>query len=476
MTSASLAAKALWRRGILDWKLHAGQLKIREALKRSRGKLFVGNCARQFGKSTMMIAECLELAIQKPNARIKYGTAYLSDLEEFVLPNFDMLLSDCPSSVKPTYKSQKKKWVFPNGSEIKLVGLDKNPNGLRGNTIDLIVLDECGFISNLDYLYKSIIVPATTHRPNAKIIMISTPPSTPAHSFRDYAERAHAEGNYVILTVFDNPMLTPEAIEHLKKESGGEDSTTWQREYLCLFVTDEDAKVIREWSSKHVVARERDEFFQFYHLYSAMDMGRRHKTALLFGYYDFRRATLVIEDELEMKGTVWTTVTLKDDILKKEKELWPTRIPKDEKQPKIYRRIADNNNPHLIQDLNGLYGVHFLETNKDSLEAMVNEVRIMAKDGRLEVHPRCTMLIGCLDYGVWDKQRKKFAESKVYGHYDHLAALIYLVRNLDKYTNPVPPTFGLDVRNAVIKNNRQLSEGAKLFGNLLHKPTKKPTY
>jgi hypothetical protein len=72
-------------------------------------------------------------------------------------------------------------YIFPNGSRIKLVGLDKNPNGLRGNTLDLIVIDECGFVTNLDYIYKSVIIPATLHRPNCKIIMISTPPSTPAH-------------------------------------------------------------------------------------------------------------------------------------------------------------------------------------------------------------------------------------------------------------------------------------------------------
>jgi hypothetical protein len=56
----------------------------------------------------------------------------------------------------------------------------------------------------------------------------------------------------------------------------------------------------------------------------------------------------------------------------------------------------------------------------------------------VRVSTRCKHLLGCLKYGVWDKNRKEFARSKAYGHYDHLAALIYLVRNLDRFTNPIP--------------------------------------
>lgn len=452
----------------MDWKLHAGQLKIKQALRDSTGKLFVGNCSRQLGKSYEMVTECVELAIKTPKARIKYGTAFLSDLVEFIQPNFEKILEDCPSYMMPTYRAQKSKWIFNNGAEIKLVGLDKNPDGMRGNAIDLSVLDECGFVSELDYLYKSVLVPATTHRPNAKIILISTPPKTPAHEFGDYAQRAEAEGNYIKLTIYDNPMIGPERIAELMKESGGEASTTWRREYLCEFVTDSDSQIIPEWNDSFVVARERDEFYRFYHLYDGMDLGRTDKTALIFSYYDFKRATLVVEDEFEMSGPSWTTITLKDSILSKEKELWGER--------QIYRRVSDNNNPHLIQDLNALHGVYFVETNKDSLEAMVNEVRVMVAAGRLEVHPRCKMLIGCLKYGVWDKQRKKFARSQIYGHFDHLAALIYKIRNLDKHSNPVPPNYGFDVRNSIIKSQKNTSEGAKLMGQIFNKPTRKPTY
>lgn len=468
MTLAQTATRALWRRGVLDWKLHAGQLKIKEALDKSVGKLFVGNCARQFGKSYVLICHAMELCIRQPKLRIKYATAFLTDLEEFLLPNFETILEDCPGQVLPKYKVQKSKWVFQNGSEIKLIGVDKNPNGLRGNTIDLIVLDECGFVSNLDYLYKSIIIPATTHRPNAKIIMISTPPQTPAHDFGTYAQRAELEGNYVKLAVYENPMLTPETITELITESGGEESTTWRREYLCEFVTDADSQIIQEWKEEYIKETPEDEFYRFYHLYDGMDLGVKDFTVVIFGYYDFKRATLVIQDEIKLNGPSLTTKLLAAKIETKEAELWPER--------KAYRRVSDNNNLQLIQDMAVDYKMHFIATNKESLEAMVNEVRIMVGKGQIEVHPRCSQLKGCLKYGVWDKKRKKFAKSTVYGHFDALAALVYLVRNLDKNCNPIPSNYGFDPRNSRINTPKNSSEGAKLLGQIFHKPTRKPSY
>ena len=45
----------------------------------------------------------------------------------------------------------------------------------------------------------------------------------------------------------------------------------------------------------------------------------------------------------------------------------------------------------------------------------------------------------------WAKGDKdSFAKSKVYGHYDHTAALIYLIRNVDELTDPLPMLLGKD--------------------------------
>lgn len=432
--SKEIYRNVLWSRGILSWKFHSGQELIDKCFNNVQSKLCVVNCARRLGKTYWAVTKAIETAIQKDNARIVIASAFQTDVEEFIVPIFKDVLSDCPSEVAPKFNSTKKKYQFNNGSEIQIVGLDKNPNAGRGKYCDLYIFEEAGFISekNLEYIYSSVVMPMTMYRDNAKIIMISTPPKSPSHPFKEFVEKAKQENAYIKLDVHQNPRVTPEIIEEYRKECLTE--TDWQREYLCEFVTDSHSAIIPEWSDSYIHESNRDEFYKYYHKYVAMDLGVKDYTALIFGYYDFKNATLVIEDELLMNGPEMTTEKLKDAIVQKESEVFQSH--------KIYRRISDNNNLLLIQDLATLHGIHFGATNKETLDAMVNELRIWVSKGRVKVNPKCKHLIGCLKYGVWNDKRTEFARSTTYKHFDGLAALIYLIRNIDQTTNPVPITHG----------------------------------
>jgi hypothetical protein len=430
--------RELWYRGKIDFKLHDAQKVLEKVFKEAKGQLFVANCSRQWGKSYWAVKKAIEIALSGPKKQIRYGAAFQSDLEEFIIPAFDKILDDCPDDIKPRFNTQKSTYIFPNGSRIKLVGLDRKPNGLRGNTLDMIIVDECGFVTNLEYIYKSVIIPATLHRPNCKIILISTPPSTPAHPFVDYAQRAEAAGGYVKLDIYSNPLISPDDIKRMADEVGGFDTTTFRREFLCEFVTDSDLAIIPEWRDEYVQEVPRDEYFQYYDKYTSMDLGIKDLTANIYGHYDFKRAALVIEDEGEMNGPQMNTLLLVGAIKKKEKELWgdfPSVVPG---RGVPYRRISDSNWPLMIADLSTLHSLTFISTDKDNLETMINELRLLVQAGRVLIHPRCTKLIGCLKYGVWNDKKKAFARSSVYGHFDHLAALVYLARNLVTGTNPVP--------------------------------------
>lgn len=452
-----------WHRAKLSFLFHAGQKKIEEAFTSSPNQLFVCNISRQFGKSYWAVTKAVQLAMSKPKARIKYGTAYHSDLTEFILPTFDIVLQTCPEAIKPVYKTQGSKWVFPNGSEIKLVGLDKSPNSLRGNTIDMIIIDEAGFVDNLAYIYTSVIVPATLHRPNCKIVFISTPPSTPAHPFLDFVQRAEVEGGYVMLDIYKNPRITQADIDRMAKELGGYESTAFRRECLCEFVTDTDLAIIPEWKDDYAIALDRDQYFPYYHRYVGLDLGVKDFTAAIFGYYDYKKAALIIEDEFMMNGPSMNTEILANTIRSKEDEIW-----KD--MPPPFRRVADNNWPMIIQDFTSIHDLTFMLTNKDTLEAMINEVRILVQNGRILVNPKCKYLIGCLKYGVWDSKKKAFARSSTYGHFDHLAALVYLVRNLATHTNPIPVDHGFENHKAWlgnIKGQRNLSKNAQTLRDAL---------
>jgi hypothetical protein len=121
----------------------------------------------------------------------------------------------------------------------------------------------------------------------------------------------------------------------------------------------------------------------------------------------------------------------------------------------------------MLQDLSSFHKLPFAPTQKTGrterqtiLEAMVNDLRMQVSGGKIRVHPRCKELIGCLRYGIWTDNRRTFDRSSVYGHYDALAAMIYLNRNIDRITNPIPPTYGMD--SSVMYIDRELKKARGL--------------
>lgn len=435
MNDASEIAKLLlWHRNDLSFKFHAGQQVIDEAYRQVKAKLFVANCSRRFGKTYWVVTECIRVARSKERARVKVATAFLTDLEEFIIPAFENVLDDCPEELKPKWSSSKKKYIFKNGSEIQLIGLDRKPNGGRGNYCDLYVFDEAAFIKNVSYIYSSVVVPMTMYREGARVIMISTPPKSPDHDFKDFCLKAEEEQAYVKLDIFKNPMVSQAIIEEYKAECLTE--TDWEREYLCEFATDETLAILPEMRGYNYKRSPKPEYYNYLHKYNAMDLGVRDLNVNLFAHYDFPRGKLVVERELVMSGPKMTTPILHSAISEIEKELWDGQEP--------YKRVADNNNPLLLLDLGSIHNMFFHSTSKDNLHAMVNALRVWLKDGRIEIDESCRVLINSLKYGLWNEQRSEFARSKELGHFDAIAALMYLVRNIDEHTNPIPVKVSFD--------------------------------
>lgn len=430
---AKVAQQQLWFRGNLRWKLNKAQLKIDNAFRKTNEQLFVANCSRGIGKTYWACCKAIEAALTcpLPFPKIFYASATKHDLKKYVITAFELILADCPSELRPTWNAGDLKFTFPTGAEIYLIGLDKRPDGGRGARADLYIFEEAGQIEKLDYLYGSVVSPMFITRTGARAILISTPSPTPAHPFKDFCDRAIARGSYIELPITANPMMDETARDKALAECLTESEK--QREYFCQHVVDSNLAIVPEWESKYEipVPTAPVERYGLLHKYVAMDLGTKvDLTAVIYGYYDKTREVLVIEAEDEMTGPAMTTIALKNLIVQRESELWGHEKP--------HKRVADNNNPLLVQDLGILHGLWFVPTGKSDLHSMVDSVRVMVKAGRIEVSTRCKKLLGCLRYAIWNKQRTVFGRSPLYGHFDHLAALIYLVRNLDNHINPFP--------------------------------------
>ena len=382
------------------------------SLLHSSATLAVFNISRRFGKSTVCAIFCVESAIRSKQ-HIKFATAFLTDLEQFICPIFDSIIDDCPEHLKPTWMPSKKEYRFPNGSVIKLIGLDKNPNGLRGRAIDILIVDEASFVSRLEYLYRSVISPATADR-KFKLVFISTPPESPDHFWASHLiPKAKSEGSYVELTMADNIYYSKEEKERLYDEAGGLASANCQREYFCQIKVDTNRAIAPNFN-KALHQQDYSPVSTVFWQFGGDAGGIKDKTVIhKFGWdHDLNKA--VFYDELVLdKGT--TTPKLISEFLSK----WG---PQD-----------------LIFDAPGLTRLDFDSANittifpkKDDFSSTLLFFNQFFYLDQIIIHPRCKLLLQTLEGGLLTPNRSDFERHPIYGHADAIMSAIYCLRGLDK--------------------------------------------
>lgn len=420
-----------------------------------KGLKYIVHCSRRLGKTYFLCALAIVQAINRPDSQIRYASATQKAVKQMVHPIMKELFAKLPRQYRASWNTMDGAYKFPNGSIIYVAGVNNgHADDLRGTACHLAILDEAGFLDELDYLVTSVLIQQLITT-NGKLIAASSSPLSPAHQFADMILAARKEGNYASYNIHQAG-YDATTVELFIKESGGANSTAVQREYYNALIVDSAMAVIPEWDNKYVQELQPTKYDKFYHRYEAMDLGVRDKTAILFAKYIFDRAQLYIEQDWTISGQDTTTKNIAENVKRIEAELGYN---------KVYQRVADNNALITLNDLNNSFGLYFGATSKDSLAAMVNEVRLWVDSGRLIIHPRCTELISCLQYGVYqDNKRKEFGRSKSLGHYDALAALVYLVRNIDQHTNPINKIEGLDRDRHYIPNEVYTdSEILKIF-------------
>ncbi len=440
------ARDRLWEMGILHWKLDATQKKLYEFYHNNTNKTVVVNASRRLGKSFFLIILALEQCIQHPKSIVKLIQPETGMIRKNLNPDFEVMLEDCPLDLRPNFNKQDNMWIFPNGSKIHLAGTDNgNYDKLRGSNTHLALVDEAGFCTDLKHIINSILIPLTTLT-KGRIVLSSTTPPNPDHEFNEYMEFAEIENNLIRKTIFDAivdhqsetyPRITHEIVaDILKGYPGGINNPSFQTEYLCKRVFNSTEAVLPEFTEEIQL----DTIKQwprpaFYDKYVAMDIGFVDLTAILFAYWDYDNQVLVIEDELIQDGPSSTTTILANKIKNKEKDLWTNLMTREFEEP--YLRVSDNN-LIVINDLQMDHNITFLPTEKHDKLTYISQLRTMIENRQIIINPRCKTLISHMKTATWDKSKKDFKRSPDNGHYDAVAALIYLTRNVDRTRNPYP--------------------------------------
>jgi len=414
-----LKLNELYRRGIIaQTYLKPYQMALYNTIAQSSNTLIVPNTSRRFGKSTVCVLYCVEQALRS-KCHIRYATAFRTDLEAFIEPVFNSVLEGCPGDCMPEWSAYAKKWCFRNGSTIKLIGLDKNPNGLRGNNLDILMVDEAAFIANLEYLYKSVIVPATMKR-KFKLVFPSTPPESPEHFWsRELIPKAKANGTYLELTIDSITDLPPEEKERLLNEVGGIQSSAAQREFYCKIIVDETRAVAPSFrAERHVAVAD---YTNIKWDYVGDSGGLRDKTSILqVGWSHILQKTL-IRSELTCEPNTATP------ILAQRFKDWS----------KTDTFVLDAHGQTRV-DLAAL-GLKVAMPVKDDFTAGIQMMNAIFHNDQIIIDPSCEMLIASLSGGLLTVDRKDYERTERLGHCDSVAALIYAIRHVDKMTDLRPP-------------------------------------
>lgn len=443
------AVAKLWEVGNLSYKLKGIQLEMRNLVYESEHDISCFLVARQSGKSFTMVTIACEFCQRNPFTKVLLLFPKKKDAAEVANSQFRIALEDCPEYLKPQYMVADKKFIFPNGSEILMGGTDGgSAESIRGKTLHLILMDESGFHDYNDFLYivNSILLPTLTTT-DGKVVMASTPSKEPDHPFMvNYIEPYRINGWLVEYDIFSNPLIDDKKRKKIAARFPlGEEDPEYQREYLLKTKVVNSLMAIPEWYELETDIVKESERPIFSDNYVSMDPAVVDGTGIIFGYYDYLRKKLVIEDELFLGADdrSLTTQEIADGIIRKEHNLFINPYTGEVNTP--YMRISDNNLPLLVNDLNFKHNIQFMTTKKDGKEDKVNEVRMLMKRGNLEIHPRCKMLINHIQTAKWKANRKEFVRNKgdvskgiKPNHSDLLDALVYLVRNYHPYRNPYP--------------------------------------
>jgi len=206
----------------INAKPHAGQLEVHN----SDARFKVLSAGRRWGKTRLGVNECLDVAAQGGRAwwvSPSYKTSEVGwrPLRQITrkIPSAEIRLVDRVVN-------------FPGGGFVAVRSAD-NPDSLRGEGLDFVVMDECAFMQK--EAWTEAIRPALSDR-QGKVLFISTPKGR-NWLWEIYQRGVSGEEGWQSWTfpTANNPFIAKEEIEAAKRDLP---EMIFRQEYLAEFIDD----------------------------------------------------------------------------------------------------------------------------------------------------------------------------------------------------------------------------------------------
>lgn len=465
------AIEQAWAMPRLRYKLHPHQKRAyddaRTMIEGRRKKRRLWRWSRRLGKTTTSEVLVVEGAIRTPGGRYVVAAPSGEHLEKFVRPAIEMITEDAPQDLRPLWNSRLSEYKFPEygparGSTIALYGCDtdrKISHMGRGPAANGIVFEEAGEIPDLKKA-RSVTAPqllSLRHQPfSGWMLFVGTPPESASHYYAMLSRLYRTDGREVHFTIYDGHYTPKEIEQFIEDEADGQpvseykESDEFRREFLAEIISDPSRKVLKfatEPRLKECVERYRAVGPRPSHfvVYEGMDVGWSPDwTFWLLAWWHHEKHTLVVERELYYRGGFQTDAMASEVRQVEEEVLGPSRMAPYQHHALPPRRWSDYS-PFLLQEL-AKHELIFSTTAKDDRDTAISECDRMipgyGRAGYLAINPEgCPMLLQQMEAAIWNKARTDFDKnaSRAMGHYDGVAALVYLTRNVVKTENPFPP-------------------------------------
>jgi len=452
--SPGAAQASLWSSGgIARTKFWPSQIPLYDAIRKSWGQgPFAALCHRNAGKSTVLIGIADEECRRVPNTPCALITDTKDHAQKIADEKMSEYLEGCPRSLRPVHTDSKHIWRYRNGSILWLYGADdhRHIKTLRGLALRFVGLDEAGHIEGtngvgLSIILRSILLPSLAkrvktqpHRPG-QVVLASTSPLVVGHEFWSVWKECEAAGRAFFLPISGNADFTDEYRAARAAECGGFDSPDYRREYECAEISDPNTTVLPNVTRARIHGADgKPALVQQVKAptprewYRAMDIGGKHLTGVLWGFYELADDSVQIVAELTDRNA--SAPELAEGIRLMEKRLW------GDHPPEYLESWADNNNLYLLHELDTRYGIRFYATRKDEKMAQLSSLRQMISDGKLILDLSCVQTLATFRKAQWAQgiTSRGFAETPEIGHADLLDAALYLVRNVRRRPYPVP--------------------------------------
>jgi hypothetical protein len=301
------------KRVVIPYKPREPQLQIHEAMENNRFVVVVAH--RRMGKTVAALNALIKAAMEndKPNPRYAIISPTYSQSKRVA---WDYLLEFVRPLDATANIAELRVDFF--GRRIQLYGSD-NPDSLRGQYFDGIVLDEIG--DQNPKIWNEIIRPALADR-KGSCLFIGTPKGN--NHFKDLFDRAGKEEGWAALQfkASETKLIDEQELWSARKEMGDD---KYNQEFECSFSAAVEGsyygKLLNEAEEKGRMCNiDRDDLCR---TYVAWDLGMGDSTALWVAQATGQEVRLLNYVENHGQGLDWYVNWLKDNKWEKAEQLLP---------------------------------------------------------------------------------------------------------------------------------------------------------